>query len=98
MEKINQNRTLSLWVFILPLTILNLCLFISVNHHLLENTIFVVDQIGRTGFTIPYMDGGVSISRTARTFPAYFLFKPGMIITAIFLIRYWTENNKLIHD
>ena len=98
MEKINQIRKLSLWVFILPLTILNLCLFISVNHHLLENTIFVVDQIGRTGFTIPYMDGGVSISRTARTFPAYFLFKPGMIITAIFLIRYWTENNKLIHD
>ena len=80
----------------MPLAVLNLCLFISVNYHLLENTIFAVDQIGRTGFTIPYIDGGVSISRTARTYPAYLLFKPGMIITAIFLIKYWIENNKLI--
>ena len=96
MEKIDQIRKISLWIFVLPLTVLNLCLFISVNYHLLENTIFVVDQIGRTGFTIPYIDGGVSISRTARTYPAYLLFKPGMIITAIFLIKYWIENNKLI--
>jgi len=95
-EKIDQIRKISLWIFVLPLTVLNLCLFISVNYHLLENTIFVVDQIGRTGFTIPYIDGGVSISRTARTYPAYLLFKPGMIITAIFLIKYWIENNKLI--
>ncbi len=96
MEKIDQIRKISLWVFVLPLAVLNLCLFISVNYHLLENTIFAVDQIGRTGFTIPYIDGGVSISRTARTYPAYLLFKPGMIITAIFLIKYWIENNKLI--
>ena len=96
MEKIDQIRKISLWVFVLPLAVLNLCLFISVNYHLLENTIFAVDQMGRTGFTIPYIDGGVSISRTARTYPAYLLFKPGMIITAIFLIKYWIENNKLI--
>ena len=96
MEKIDQIRKISLWIFVLPLTVLNLCLFISVNYHLLENTIFAVDQIGRTGFTIPYIDGGVSISRTARTYPAYLLFKPGMIIAAIFLIKYWIENNKLI--
>ena len=62
----------------------------------MENTIFTVDQLGRIGFTIPYIDGGSSISRTARTYPAYLLFKPGMIITAIFLIRYWIENNKLV--
>lgn len=96
MEKIREIRKVSLWIFVLPLIILNLCLFISINYHLLENTIFVVDQIGRTGFTIPYIDGGVSISRTARTYPAYLLFKPGMIITAIFLIKYWFQNNKLI--
>jgi len=95
-EKIDQIRKISLWIFVLPLTVLNLCLLISVNYHLLENTIFAVDQIGRTGFTIPYIDGGVSISRTARTYPAYLLFKPGMIIAAIFLIKYWIENNKLI--
>ena len=96
MEKIKEIRKVSLWIFILPLTILNLCLFISINYHLLENTIFVVDQLGRIGFTLPYIDGGVSISRTARTYPAYLLFKPGMIITAVFLIKYWIENNKLV--
>ena len=96
MEKISQIRNISIWIFILPLIVLNLCLFISVKHHLFENTIFVVDQIGRTGFTIPYIDGSVSISRVARTYPAYLLFKPGMIITAILLIKYWYANNTII--
>ena len=96
MEKISQIRNISIWIFILPLIVLNLCLFISVNHHLFENTIFIVDQIGRTGFTIPYIDGSVSISRVARTYPAYLLFKPGMIITAILLIKYWYANNTII--
>tara|TARA_Y100000590_G_C15243958_1_gene834925 strand:- start:41 stop:637 length:597 start_codon:yes stop_codon:yes gene_type:complete len=62
----------------------------------LENTIFIVDQIGRSGFTIPYVDGSLSISRAARTYPAYLLFKPGMIITSILLIQYWIANNKLV--
>jgi len=94
--QINQIRNISFWIFLLPIIVLNLCLFISINHHLLEDTIFTVNQIGRTGFTIPYIDGGVSISRTARTYPAYLLFKPGMIITAILLIKYWIESNHLI--
>ena len=85
MEKINQIRKISLWIFVLPLITLNLCLFISINYNLFENTIFEVSQIGRTGFTIPYIDGHVSISRTARTYPAYLLFKPGMILTGILL-------------
>ena len=80
----------------MPLVALNVCLFISVNYHLFENTIFTVDQIGRIGFTIPYIDGQVSISRTARTYPAYLVFKPAMILTAILLIKYWIENKKLI--
>ena len=96
MEKINQIRFLSLWIFILPVLALNLCLFISVNYDLLENTIFTVDQIGRTGFTIPYIDGSVSISRTARTYPAYLIFKPCMIIAAILLVKYWIATDKLI--
>jgi len=80
---------------LLPVIVLNLCLFISVNYLIFENTIFVVDQIGRSAFTIPYIDGGVSISRTARTYPAYLIFKPGMIITAFLLIKYWIANNKI---
>ena len=95
-ENIDRIRKVSIWIFVLPLVALNLCLFISINYHLFENTIFTVDQIGRIGFTIPYIDGGVSISRTARTYPAYLIFKPSMILTAILLIKYWIANNKLI--
>jgi len=95
-ESIGQIRIISIWIFIVTFVSLNLCLFISVNYHLLEGTIFIVDQMGRTGFTIPYIDGNVSISRTARTFPAYLIFKPAMLITAILLIKYWRANNRLI--
>ena len=95
MENISRIRKTSIWIFIIPVVVLNLCLFITINYNLLENTIFIVDQIGRSAFTIPYIDGGVSISRSARTYPAYLLFKPGMILTAILLIQYWIANNKL---
>ena len=95
MEELNRIRKASLWIFVIPLVAINSCLFVSINYHLFENTIFVVDQIGRSGFTIPYIDGSLSISRAARTYPSYLLFKPGMIITAIFLIQYWISNNNL---
>jgi len=94
-EELNRIRKASLWIFVIPLVAINSCLFVSINYHLFENTIFVVDQIGRSGFTIPYIDGSLSISRAARTYPSYLLFKPGMIITAIFLIQYWISNNNL---
>ncbi len=96
MRNIDKIRKTSIWIFILPLVALNLCLFISVNYNIFENTIFIVDQVGRTGFTIPYVDGNVSISRTARGYPAYLIFKPAMILTAILVIKYWFENNKLL--
>jgi len=95
-ENINQIRIISIWVFIVTFVSLNLCLFISVNGHLLQGTIFQVDPMGRSAFTIPYIDGSVSISRTARTFPAYLIFKPGMFITAILLVQYWRAYNRLI--
>ena len=96
MEHINKIRIISVWVFLITFFSLNLCLLISVNYHLLEGTIFAVDQIGRSAFTIPYIDGSVSISRTARTYPAYLIFKPAMIITSILLIQYWRAYNNLI--
>ena len=79
MNQISQIRKISIWIFFLPVIVLNVCLFISVNYLIFENTIFVVDQIGRSGFTIPYIDGGVSISRTARTYPTYLIFKPRLL-------------------
>jgi len=96
MREIIQIRKLSLWIFFLPLIAINLCLFISVNPGLLEGTIFTVDQIGRSGFSIPYLDGSLSISRASRTFPQYLIFKPSMIITGILLFYYWNNNNNLI--
>ncbi len=98
MSHTNEIRKISIWIFFLPIVVINLCLFISVNYNLFENTIFVVDQMGRTSFTIPYIDGGASISRTARTYPAFLIFKPGMIITAFLLIKYWIANNKLFKE
>ena len=95
MLAINRIKAISIWIFIVPIVVLNLCLFISINYHLFENTILSVDQIGRSGFTIPYIDGGVSISRSARTYPTYLIFKPGMIITAFLLIKYWIANNNM---
>ena len=93
MGQVSRIRKISIWIFFLPVIILNLCLLISTNYQILENTIFAVDQLGRSSFTIPYIDGGLSISRTARTYPAYLLFKPGMIITAFLLVKYWIANN-----
>jgi len=98
MREIKQIRKLSLWIFFLPLIAINLCLFISVNPSLLDGTIFAVDQIGRSGFSIPYLDGSLSISRASRTFPQYLIFKPSMIITAILLYYYWSSNNNLVNE
>ena len=95
MKDINRIRKISLWIFIVPVVVLNLCLFISINGHLLQNTIFQVDALGRSDFTFPYFDGKVSISRSVRTYPTYLLFKPGMILTAFLLIQYWIANNRL---
>tara|TARA_B100000427_G_scaffold183680_1_gene152679 strand:+ start:609 stop:1307 length:699 start_codon:yes stop_codon:yes gene_type:complete len=97
MKEITQIRKLSLWIFFIPLIAINLCLFISINYELLENTIFAVDQIGRTAFTIPYIDGSLSISRASRTYPAFLIFKPGMILTSFLLYFYWKKNNTLIN-
>ena len=97
MREIAQIRKLSIWIFLLPLIAINLCLIISQNPEFLENTVFIVDQIGRSGFSIPYLDGSLSISRASRTFPQYLIFKPSMIITAILLYYYWKNNNELIN-
>ena len=63
MNEITHIRKLSLWIFFIPLIGINLCLLISINHQIFANTIFAVDQIGMSGFTIPYLDGSLSISR-----------------------------------
>ena len=97
MPEITQIRKLSIWIFLIPLLAINICLLISQNPNFLEGTFFKVDQIGRSGFSIPYLDGSLSISRASRTFPQYLIFKPSMILTAVFLFYYWNNNNKLVN-
>ena len=97
MNEIAQIRKLSLWIFFIPLLAINLCLIISQNYEVLENTFLSVDMLGRSGFSIPYLDGSLSISRASRTFPQYLIFKPAMIFTAVMLYYYWSNNNNLIN-
>ena len=97
MHSITQIRKLSIWIFLIPLLAINFCLIISQNPEFLEGTIFAVDQLGRSAFSIPYFDGSLSISRASRTFPQYLIFKPSMILTAALLFYYWRENNNLVN-
>ena len=83
MLEINKIRKLSLWIFLIPLISINLCLFISINYSIFENTFLAVDMIGKSNFTIPYIDGSLSISRASRTYPQFLIFKPSMILTAV---------------
>ena len=88
MNYISKIRKLSLVVVIVPALAINICLFI---------VIYVDLPIGSNiGPTFPYIDGGTSISRTARVFPTYLIFKPAMFLTAYCLINYWRSNYKLI--
>ncbi len=98
MKEITQIRKLSLWIFFVPFIAINLCLLISINYSFLENTFFIVDEIGRSKFSIPYIDGSLSISRASRTFPQFLIFKPAMVLTGVLLVLYWKNNNKLINN
>ena len=46
--------------------------------------------------TFPYLDGGASISRTARPYPTWLIFKPSMFLTSFLLIKYWLYNKSII--
>ena len=90
MDKIKLIRTISLWVFIVPFVSINVCLIIVTQfHHFLEMGVSL-------GPFFPYLDGGASISRTARYFPTYLIFKPAMFLTAYLLIKYWIYSKQII--
>ena len=91
MKEINQVRSITLWIFFIPFIALNLCLILITQFHgLFPNQEDVLLN------TIPYIDGGASISRTARVFPTYLIFKPAMFLTSYLLIKYWIYNKKII--
>jgi len=91
LENIPKIRKYSLFVFFVPLIAVNICLLIVIyGGDFLKHG----DALGAP--TFPYIDGKTSISRTARVFPSYLIFKPCMILTGIILIYYWNANYKLI--
>ena len=91
MDSINKVKSMSIWIFLIPFTAINLCLLLITQfHQLFPNPGDVLHN------TFPYIDGGASISRTARYFPTYLIFKPAMFLTAFLLIRYWIYNKKII--
>ena len=91
MDKIAKAKSISIWVFIVPLVALNTCLILITQFHgLFPNTEDVIHN------TIPYIDGGTSISRTARVFPTYLIFKPAMFLTSYLLIKYWLYTKEII--
>ena len=91
MDTINKVKSISIWIFIVPFLAINTCLILITNfHELFPNKEHIIHN------TIPYIDGGASISRTARVFPTYLIFKPAMFLTAYLLIRYWLYIKKII--
>ena len=92
MDSINKVKSISIWIFIIPFIAVNTCLvLITTFHDLFPNKEDVL-----VGFIFPYLDGGASISRTARVFPTYLVFKPAMFLTAYLLIKYWINNKKIV--
>tara|TARA_Y100001936_G_scaffold69598_1_gene68624 strand:- start:234 stop:923 length:690 start_codon:yes stop_codon:yes gene_type:complete len=93
MDTINKVKSISIWIFIVPFIAINTCLILITNfHELFPNKEHIIHH------TIPYIDGGASISRTARVFPTYLIFKPAMFLTAYLLIRYWLYIKSIIFN
>ena len=87
MDNIIKVKSLSLWIFIVPFVGINLCLLIVTQfHELVPNKVDIIHG------AFPYIDGKASISRTARVFPTYLIFKPAMFLTSYLLIKYWNYN------
>jgi hypothetical protein len=92
MDSINKVKSISIWIFVIPFVAVNACLLLVTSFH----DLFPDKGDVLIGFTFPYLDGGASISRTARIFPTYLIFKPAMFITAYLLIKYWIYNKTII--
>ena len=93
MDKISKVKSMSIWIFIVPFLAINICLIMITQFHgLFPNQEDIIHN------TIPYIDGGTSISRTARVFPTYLVFKPAMFFTSYLLIKYWLYNKEIINS
>ena len=93
MDQINKVKSISIWIFIVPFIAVNTCLILITQFQgLFPNQEDIIHN------TIPYFDGGASISRTARPYPSWLVFKPAMFLTSFLLIKYWLYNKDIIQS
>ena len=91
MDQINKVKSISIWIFIVPFIAVNTCLILITQFQgLFPNQEDIIHN------TIPYFDGGASISRTARPYPSWLIFKPAMFLTSFLLIKYWLYNKEIV--
>jgi hypothetical protein len=70
---------------------INICLLLITQfHEIFPNQQDIILPV------FPYLDGGASISRTARPYPTFLIFKPAMFLTSFLLIKYWLYNKDII--
>ena len=92
-NNIKKIKFISIWIFIVPFIAINSCLILITQFHgLFPNQEEIIH------WTLPYIDGGASISRTARPYPSWLIFKPAMFLTSFFLIKYWIYNAEIIRS
>ena len=92
MDKIIKAKSISIWIFIVPFIAVNTCLILITQfQELFPNQEDIIHN------TFPYFDGGASISRTARPYPSWLIFKPAMFFTSFLLIKYWLYNKEIIN-
>ena len=92
MDNILKVKSISIWIFIIPFFAVNTCLILITEFHSL-----FPDKKDIIWNTFPYLDGGTSISRTARPYPSWLVFKPSMFLTSFLLIKYWIFNKQIIN-
>jgi hypothetical protein len=92
MDKIHRAKSVSIWIFIIPFLAVNACLVIITQFQgLFPNQEDIVHNS-----LWPYLDGGLSISRAARPYPNWLIFKPAMFLTSFLLVKYWYLNRDII--
>ena len=91
MDDIQKVKSISIWIFLLPFVAINSCLIL-----ITQFQEFFPNQEEIIHWTFPYIDGGASISRTARPYPSWLIFKPAMFLTSFLLIKYWIYNAEII--
>ena len=99
MNHINKAKSISIWIFIVPFVPVNACLIITTQFHSLMEMYYGLNESEQYKLNniFPYIDGKASISRTARFFPTYWIFKPAMFLTSFLLIKYWIYNKNIFN-